>query len=132
MEALLATLVVAGALALVAWPFLRPQSEPDPLDERRESLELAKQVKYREIRDLELDMRAGKIDREEWERLDRELRREAIAILAELDGSATAAAARGAADGRDGTSGGDGGPEPSESVQPAEPGSDPEPARPIL
>jgi cytochrome c-type biogenesis protein CcmI len=131
MEVLIAALVVAGAVALVAWPFLRPQAEPDLLDERRESLELAKQVKYREIRDLELDMQAGKIDRDEWERLDRELRREAIAILAELDGSSTAAVTRGATVTQDDASGA-GRRQQSEQAPPAETGANREPARPIL
>ena len=48
-------------------------------------LEAAREAKYREIRDAELDYRTGKLSREDHRALDRSLRREAIAILEEID-----------------------------------------------
>jgi hypothetical protein len=52
---------------------------------RRADLELARDAKYREIRDAELDYRTGKLSEADWRRLDRELRAEAIDILKRLD-----------------------------------------------
>jgi len=54
-------------------------------DPRLAELEARKEAKYREIRDAEMDREAGKLTHEEWKRVDRELRGEAIAILRELD-----------------------------------------------
>ena len=52
---------------------------------RRADLEVARDAKYREIRDAELDYRTGKLSEADWKRLDRELRAEAIDILKRLD-----------------------------------------------
>jgi hypothetical protein len=52
---------------------------------RRADLELARDAKYREIRDAELDYRTGKLSEADWRRLDRELRAEAVEILKGLD-----------------------------------------------
>ena len=48
-------------------------------------LELRKEAKYREIRDAQLDRASGKLGDNDFRELDGELRREAVAILAELD-----------------------------------------------
>jgi hypothetical protein len=83
--ALALVLLVALVAVVVALP-LRRAEEPRPADEaRREELEAAKEAKYREIRDAELDHRMGKVSAEDWRRVDRELRAEAIDILRELD-----------------------------------------------
>jgi hypothetical protein len=52
---------------------------------QRDDLEAAKEAKYREIRDAELDYRTGKLSEEDWRALDRELRAEAIDLLHRLD-----------------------------------------------
>jgi hypothetical protein len=52
---------------------------------RRADLEAAREAKYREIRDAELDYRTGKMSQADWRGLDRELRAEAIEILRALD-----------------------------------------------
>ena len=44
-------------------------------------LEAAREAKYREIRDAELDYRTGKLSREDYEAIDGALRAEAIEIL---------------------------------------------------
>jgi hypothetical protein len=59
-------------------------------DETRESasrdeLEAAKEAKYREIRDAQLDLEMGKLTPEDHRAVDRELRAEAIEILQRLD-----------------------------------------------
>jgi hypothetical protein len=51
----------------------------------RADLEAAREAKYHEIRDAELDYRTGKMSQADWRRLDRELRAEAIEILRRLD-----------------------------------------------
>ena len=75
--------------SLVALVVIRPlvRGEPDAaVDEaRRAELEAAKEAKYREIRDAELDLRMGKLSEEHHREIDRELRAEAIEILSELD-----------------------------------------------
>jgi heme exporter protein D len=85
-EYALALIVLA---ALVAWavsvPLRRRSREELREDARIEELRAAKEAKYREIRDAELDHRMGKLSREDWRAVDRELRGEAIEILRELD-----------------------------------------------
>jgi len=51
----------------------------------RSDLEAAKEAKYREIRDAELDFRTGKLSEDDWQRLDRELRSDAVELLREID-----------------------------------------------
>jgi hypothetical protein len=48
-------------------------------------LEAAKEAKYREIRDAELDYRTGKLSEEDWRALDGGLRAEAVALLRRAD-----------------------------------------------
>lgn len=48
-------------------------------------LEAAKEAKYREIRDLELDYRTGKLSDDDWRAQDRALRAEAVELLRRLD-----------------------------------------------
>jgi hypothetical protein len=80
-------MVVLAALvaAAVALP-LRRRGAAERRDEARlADLRAAKEAKYREIRDAELDHRMGKLSAEDWRAVDRELRGEAIEILRELD-----------------------------------------------
>jgi hypothetical protein len=51
----------------------------------REELEAAREAKYREIRDAELDYRTGKLSHEDYEAIDSDLRAEAIEILNRLE-----------------------------------------------
>ena len=78
-----AVLAVAVALVVVR-PLRRPEEAGDDAA-RRQALEASKEAKYREIRDAELDREMGKLSREDWRAVDRDLRAEAIAILSELD-----------------------------------------------
>ena len=52
---------------------------------QRIDLEAARDAKYREIRDTELDHQTGKLSDEDFEAIDSTLRAEAITILHELD-----------------------------------------------
>jgi hypothetical protein len=60
----------------------RARQEPD---DGRAGLEAAKEAKYREIRDAEMDSRTGKLSPEDYRALDRALRAEAVDILRRLD-----------------------------------------------
>jgi len=86
----LVPLLVIVALALVVWtvgmPLRRgPQATEDADVAAREGLEAAREAKYREIRELEMDLRTGKLSDEDFKALDRQLRAEAVEILRELD-----------------------------------------------
>jgi hypothetical protein len=64
----------------------RAESDPDgdgPAEERAE-LEAAREAKYREIRDTELDYRTGKLSQEDFAATDGTLRAEAVEILDRL------------------------------------------------
>jgi hypothetical protein len=84
-------LLLFCVLAAVAWVVLAPLRNPTPEQEgdrqadRLADLELRKETKYAEIRDAEADFHAGKLSREDYRELDRTLRREAIAILEQID-----------------------------------------------
>jgi hypothetical protein len=54
-----------------------------------DELEAAREAKYREIRDAELDFRTGKLSREDYQAIDADLRAEAIEILDQIERSAS-------------------------------------------
>jgi hypothetical protein len=86
MEYAVALIVLAALVALAVSVPLRRRGQAERREEARiEELRAAKEAKYREIRDAELDHRMGKLSREDWRTVDRELRGEAIEILRELD-----------------------------------------------
>jgi hypothetical protein len=80
-------LIVLTALvaAAVAVPLRRRGALERCEEARLAELRAAKEAKYREIRDAELDHRMGKLSAEDWRAVERELRGEAIDILRELD-----------------------------------------------
>jgi hypothetical protein len=85
-EYALALVVLAALVAAVLALPLRRRGEIEGRDERRlAELSAAKEAKYREIRDAELDHQMGKLSREDWRAVDRDLRAEAIEILRQLD-----------------------------------------------
>ena len=86
MEYGLAVIALAALVAVVlARPLLSGGRSESHDETRIEELRAAKEAKYREIRDAELDHRMGKVSREDWRVVDRDLRGEAIEILRELD-----------------------------------------------
>jgi membrane protein implicated in regulation of membrane protease activity len=85
-EYALALLVLVAVVAAVLVLPLRRRGEEERREETRVAeLQAAKEAKYREIRDAELDHQMGKLSREDWRAVDRDLRGEAIEILRELD-----------------------------------------------
>ena len=90
MEFVLALVVLLAVVALFVTGPLRGREAGDETavrraSERRAELEAAKEAKYREIRDAELDFRMGKLSEADFHATDRELRAQAIAILRRLD-----------------------------------------------
>jgi hypothetical protein len=82
----LALIVLAALVAVLVTVPLRKGARVEQHEEvRLEELRAAKEAKYREIRDAELDREMGKLSQEDWRAVDRELRGEAIDILRELD-----------------------------------------------
>jgi hypothetical protein len=85
LQFLLVLAVLGAAVFVITGPLRRPPGERDPEDRGEAALEAAKEAKYREIRDAELDREMGKLSRDDWRSVDRDLRGEAIEILRELD-----------------------------------------------
>ena len=87
MDFLLVLIVIAVVVLVVSGP-LRPgrARAMEAVEEaERAELEAAREAKYREIRDAELDHRMGKLSLADWRAQDRALRAEAVEILRRLD-----------------------------------------------
>jgi hypothetical protein len=82
-------LLLIGVVWLVSAPLRR--SVATPSDDRgweamqKLDLEAARDAKYREIRDAELDHQTGKLSAADYEAIDSTLRAEAIQLLHQLD-----------------------------------------------
>ena len=86
MEYALAVIVLLALVALAVTRPLRTAERDEQVESQlREELEAAKEAKYREIREAELDRRTGKLSDDDWRLIDRDLRAEAIAILKRID-----------------------------------------------
>jgi hypothetical protein len=85
MEFLLVMLLLCGAVALITSPLYSGRLTGAGDDPEEAALEAAKEAKFREIRDAELDFRTGKLSREDYRSLDASLRAEAIELLRRLD-----------------------------------------------
>jgi hypothetical protein len=84
-DLLVIAVLVTAVVAVVAVP-LRSRGTIDAgEDAERAELEAARDAKYREIRDAELDHRTGKLSEADWRAADRTLRAEAVEILRRLD-----------------------------------------------
>ncbi len=77
-------IVLALVILFVSAPLRHARREPAPNVELAE-LEAAREAKYREIRDAELDHRTGKLSDSDYQELDGDLRTEAIEILRRID-----------------------------------------------
>jgi hypothetical protein len=91
--AILTLVLIAVVILVVSGPLRaarRPRDvasvarrPPGPIIEHAE-LQAAREAKYREIRDTELDYRTGKLSREDYDAVDGALRAEAVEILNRL------------------------------------------------
>ena len=80
--------VLAAVVLFVTAPLRRAAGASGgttPADANLAELEAAREAKYRELRDAELDHRTGKLSDLDYEELDRTLRGEAITIMHDID-----------------------------------------------
>jgi len=84
---LLVFVVLLAAVAVVVAPLRRGRAERTTEREQtqRDDLEAAKEAKYLEIRDAEMDFRTGKLSEADYKALDRQLRTEAVDILRDIE-----------------------------------------------
>jgi flagellar biosynthesis/type III secretory pathway M-ring protein FliF/YscJ len=85
MDLVLILVVLAIVVLFVSAPLRRRRADEAAESAERAELEAARDAKYREIRDAELDYRTGKLSEADWRGLDRGLRAEAVEILRRLD-----------------------------------------------
>ena len=87
MAYVLVLVVLAGVVYLISAPLRGTHRSEDRAGETADvaELEAARDAKYREIRDAELDVRTGKLSDEDYADLDGSLRAEAVEILHQLD-----------------------------------------------
>jgi hypothetical protein len=85
MDFLLILIVLAVVVLVVSAPLRARRTDEAVESAERAELEAARDAKYREIRDAELDYRTGKLSEADWRALDRGLRAEAVEILRRLD-----------------------------------------------
>jgi hypothetical protein len=84
-EFLIILVVLALVVLVVSAPLRRRGVEEAEENAEIAELEAAREAKYREIRDAELDHRTGKLSDADWRAQDRALRAEAVDILRRLD-----------------------------------------------
>jgi len=87
MDVVLVLVVLAAVLFVIGRPLAPSRAHAREVGESadRAALESAKEHKYREIRDLEMDYRTGKLSEADWKATDRALRGEALDVLRRLD-----------------------------------------------
>ncbi|MFL5860815.1 MAG: hypothetical protein ACJ780_08565 [Solirubrobacteraceae bacterium] len=96
MAYLLVLIVLAAAVYLISGPLraARRPGEAASRDAELAELEAARDAKYREIRDAELDLRTGKLSESDHAALDGSLRAEAVELLHRLDDTRAAGSER--------------------------------------
>jgi hypothetical protein len=82
---ILAVALLAAVIIVVSAPVRAARRRDELASPERGELEAAREAKYREIRDAELDYRTGKLSREDYEAVDGALRAEALEILNRLE-----------------------------------------------
>ena len=85
MDFILILVVLVLVVLLLSAPLRAGRSREAAENAEVAELEAARDAKYREIRDAELDFRTGKLSEADWRALDRGLRAEAVEILRKLD-----------------------------------------------
>jgi uncharacterized membrane protein len=85
LAAVLTVLVLAAVIIVISAPLRTSRRGPRTNTADRAELEAAREAKYREIRDAELDYRTGKLSDDDYATVERTLRGEAMEILRRLD-----------------------------------------------
>ena len=78
-------ILLALVVLFVSSPFWSRRMASETEDPEIAALEAARESKYREIRDAEMDRESGKLSEDDFRELDAELRREAVGILDRLE-----------------------------------------------
>jgi type II secretory pathway component PulM len=81
----LTLVLLAAVIAVVSRPLLATRKPDEQETPEHVDLEAAREAKYREIRDAELDYRTGKLSREDYEAVNGTLRADAVEILDRLE-----------------------------------------------
>ncbi len=83
---LIALVLSVGALAFVVWPLLKPGPAPVMVeDDRLTELLGRKDAVLKAIKDLEFDYQVGKLSEEDYHLYDQRLRRQAVALLQQIE-----------------------------------------------
>jgi hypothetical protein len=85
LEFLIVLAILGGLVVFVTAPLRRLGPAAPVPDAGLPELEAARDAKYRELRDAELDHSTGKLSDTDYEELDRTLRGEAIEIMRRID-----------------------------------------------
>jgi hypothetical protein len=93
MELLLTAILLAAVVRVIAGPLRGGNAESHALAQR-EAIEVAKETKFREILDAELDFHTGKLSEADYREVDRQLRGEASELLRRSDAGETEGGAR--------------------------------------
>ena len=85
MEFVYLTLMIIAVAAFVSYTFWGDAGATVAEDPAIAALVAAREAKYRELRDAEVDLKTGKLTREDYDRVNAELRSDAVEILRRLD-----------------------------------------------
>jgi hypothetical protein len=85
MELLLTAILLGAVVAVIAAPLVRRSGGGARDASRRRAIEAARDAKYRELLDAELDYRTGKLSEQDYREVDDQLRVEASELLGRLD-----------------------------------------------
>jgi type II secretory pathway component PulM len=85
LAAVLTLVLLAAVIAVVSRPLRAARKPSEAETPQRSELQAAREAKYREIRDTELDYRTGKLSSEDFEAINGALRAEALEILDRLE-----------------------------------------------
>jgi hypothetical protein len=85
LEFVIVMVIIAGLVLFVSAPLRRAAAPEQATASAVAELEAAREAKYRELRDAELDHRTGKLSDADYAELDASLRAEAIEIMRALD-----------------------------------------------
>jgi len=83
--ALVTVALLAAVVTLISHPLRVARRGPDQQSAELADLEAAREAKYREIRDAELDYATGKLSDADYASVDGDLRAEAVEILRRMD-----------------------------------------------
>jgi hypothetical protein len=90
MELLLTAILLGAVVTIIAGPLRRGGGHSASRElSQRGAIEMAKDAKYREILDAELDYHTGKLSEVDYREVDRQLRVEVSELLRRLDAAET-------------------------------------------